>query len=139
MTGIDTFLELRSIANIERLLAALASRRMTARELADHLCMCKSNVIRYLKHLQSEPRKVRIFSYRYSSGRYAPVYGCGHAPDALAPTKAPPKLKYARARAAITADPEKFDLFLAKRRACERADRAAKIPNTWLNILGGGA
>ena len=98
----DKFTDPRSIATVQRMLDALATRHMTAKELVIALYMSKSNVVRYIRHLRNEPRQIRICGYQPGGGRAAPIYGCGDRKDAKRPGKASPKLKYARARKAVT-------------------------------------
>lgn len=132
----DKFTDPRSIATVARILAALVVKPMTTKEMTATLHMSKSNAVRYIRFLRTAPTRIRIVDYQPGGGRAAPIYGCGNEPDAPHPGQASPKLKYARARKAVTKDSETFDRHLAKRRSYERIVKIRKTPQSWLSALG---
>lgn len=117
----------RSMLRIERILAALIDNPMTARELSAKLFMSYATATLYLAHLQTNPRRVRIASYRppEGQGRPSPVYALGRNKNAVevALSGAEKRSKY---KAQRDADPELRNAYLSKRRARDwRARRAA--------------
>lgn len=135
MSGIDRFTDPRSLANIKRILAKLADGKATTAELMESLFMSKANMARYIRHLRQEPRRIRIAAWLHTGGSKAPIYAIGQK-DAPRPGIASGKVKYQRAVAAVKADPDRYDRYMASRRTADYMRRARKTPSTWLSALG---
>jgi hypothetical protein len=116
---------------------ALLDKPMTTRDLAAAVFLSPATVIHYIQFLRAE-RCVRISRWdRPKVGRQAPVavYAWGAGPDAPQPEHWNGTQRQAALRKRIKADPERYEISLAKNRAWKRAKRAKSTPNTWFGAL----
>jgi hypothetical protein len=107
-------------------------------ELIEKSGLTKSSVIRWLRIMRDE-NVCHVSGWKRTGGNgpIKRVYSYGPGPDAPCNLKPMGGACYsARSR---KKHPENCEIYNARRRARTTADRVAKTPNTWLNILGGAA
>jgi DNA-binding MarR family transcriptional regulator len=119
-----TFTSGRAELSIKRILAALREQRMTMNKLAEAIHKSKTGTRLFLKYLKGNeehgiPRRVRIAGWEETSGRPAPVYALGTAPDVPEPPRKTSSERHAR----LMADEERHQRLLAKRRALANSPR----------------
>jgi predicted ArsR family transcriptional regulator len=117
---------------------ALLDKPMNTRDLAEAVFLSPSTVRHYIKFLH-EQRLVRVSRWeRRKVGRQAPVavYAWGAGPDAQQPENWDSTQRQAAHRKRVKADPDMYEMALAKNRAWKRAKRATKKPQTWASALG---
>lgn len=86
-------LELRTVYQRSRILAAIAAEALTAQELADKLHLSRDGINIHLKAMKAaKPRQVHVASWVYNrkGGRPAPRYRPGDEPDAVYQAKRTP-------------------------------------------------
>lgn len=111
----------RAKLRIARLVEALGERPRTAVEASGDLFMVKATAIYYINYLRSLPewdrRRVYVCGWQRGAGNISPIYALGSKKDAPKPPRLTGKQKYAKARKRLVADMERYDQWLAKRRA----------------------
>lgn len=116
-----TFTNQASRRKIERILALLADRPMTTKQLAPLVPISTSWARIYMKHLH-DTRQIHIATWvrhaEDSDRMYPrPVYRAGDGPDAQKPAALTYDEQLKRAWALVKANPERHDWYNAKRRA----------------------
>jgi hypothetical protein len=136
---VDNPLTVRRVAAIE---AATTGRMLSARELGSAIHICHQSALRYVRHLLGDNPDVgaqmHVGGWRdIGPGKRVPLYLWGpgpHAPKPVPQTRVEAVREY---RKRVRKDPVRNALYLARQRARDRADRAAKRPQGWAAALLG--
>lgn len=115
-----TFNTKRSLLRIERILKIMEGRQMSAKQITAALFCDQSLTTEYLRHLRSEPRRVRICKYDVIEGCRVPLYELGTEPDAPMTRKSG-----AQKHAEMKADPVRYARYLERERKNRKAKRDA--------------
>lgn len=134
--AIQTFERAPALMFIEKMLAALAEKRMTRAEMQHELFASKTKVLNYVRYLHGDsgqPKRIYVCGYEQkSTGGRNPRYSVGNRPDA----KPPRQRTEADRFAAIKADPERHARRKAKLRAKAASKRSLSKPHGPFAALG---
>lgn len=130
-----TFTNQASRRKIERILALLADRPMTTKQLAPLVPIGTAWARIYVKHLH-QTRQIHIETWvrhaEDSDRMYPrPLYRAGDGPDATKPAALTYEEQLKRAWAKVKADPERHQKFNARRRARNLKPRANPL-TSWI-------
>lgn len=130
-----TFTNQASKRKIERILALLADRPMTTKQLSPLVPISAAWARIYMKHLL-QTRRIHIETWvrhaEDSDRMYPrPVYRAGDGPDAPRPAALTYDERLKRAWAVVKADPERHDKTNARRRARNLKPRANPL-TSWI-------
>jgi hypothetical protein len=126
--------DIRTKRRIEAIKAAIADRGMTANEISDAIYMNRVSGNQYTRYLLDQGR-VHIIDWRRNAHTLAAVYlwGAGESKPRPIPLTRVEENRNFRER--IKKDPVRHALYLARLRARDRANKAAKTPQGWASAL----
>ncbi|MDQ1921655.1 hypothetical protein [Massilia pseudoviolaceinigra] len=129
----------RRAASIALILGSLPG---TKTQLVERTGICRDVVYSAVNQLHSEPgRQIRICKWlpHPLGGPSMAVYEVGTEPDAKDTLRRLTKAQISARYYANLKKTDRYDQMKAKWRSKHWEKKAAKAPNTWLNILGGAA
>jgi hypothetical protein len=127
-----TFATERAQKRLERIQAVLAGKLLAPAEIALAVHISKRWAYPYINHLHGQGL-VHIASWRvnYNGGDFSPLFAGGPGEDAPKPEGKDILTKAREARARINADPDRRDVYLARKRALARKPRGDPL-HAWI-------
>lgn len=123
---------------IALILDAISAKPMHVHDISDRIALCLNRTQDYLKMMLKDGLiHIPKWVYIESSRVYAvALYKHGPGRNAPKPAKKTASERNARWYKKRQNDDDRNEMYLARRNAARRADRAAKVPTTWLSALG---
>jgi hypothetical protein len=114
--------------------AVITDAALDCKQIAAATFTSEAYALKLMKMLHEE-KLVHIVKWKLCKRTYAAVYAWGGGRDARRPRPKTATEGQRAYRARIRKDPEANEFYLARMRAKDRANRAAKVPRTWFAAL----
>lgn len=124
MTVRCTYESERGISRLKRIIDALKEAPMTAGQLSEKLFMSQTTAHEAMRHLHGVKKSVHIKGWEITDFHKKPIFAAGSGTDEPKPKKLERPEARRRQLQRLKADPERYELHMARRKAREWKPRA---------------